>query len=1062
MLSNAIRQADDAAFDAVLDGTNESQDTLLIARRLMLDYGVALHSSPTAECDTTSPSCPQQNQSLGDSASNEDLDGLTKSLHVNEETTRGTRAEETAQIHDSFSLPETQNADIPGNQRPAETRKSWDVAIENGVVGDLNLPDSLPLSAEIDSTSRRKMDSTQASTQPNAGRSYDQYRRPSSQDRTSPFPEPVRSTSLARNGVGNIHNEEEQREEDDGDVGIRFDFTNTTDTGKAGFMGQDDSGYVDLGSLINSRHPEPQKATQSPIQHWPETPGPPQNPFRNSRSELLSMSQLFRGTQFSSPVKLASPTSSRPSPAEFPGNSISSNPAISSPLKARGLRSSPGVAITSSPEVLPGTASSKLGDRESSPVDIASAETPVVPESSHDEPGHKRSVPEPMATYEPTHKSQERRSIFTAQTKRADSGDELDSPDSMSRRRRALQKKEAALRHLDAISFPRPIKYGDVEVPSTSQRLRESQTDAAVVQGQADEAVVDDLDNPDNLGTVEEPQDRRPKSTQIRPIVDDDSTQSDPEEEEVPTIVQTSTAAPEPPHPSTNSAPGPDQGPGNGVAHEDTILETSPTSKRVDPSLGPPPSNDPYQFEDKSTPNFQSSPPAISTRAQKRKPTRGRPRVLSSSSSPLSNLGSTPSHETSDASGIAKSVPPGSPTESTIVASSSSIPAQSKRRGGHERLPKLKTVSNESLRQSRRRNRRDSNSTDELTRSLSGTPTFEQSLRVSRLSIHRSVSRAGRGATRPSSTQREQKLFKNMAFAISFQARKPGETNDQYNSRTDFSGMVQKRIRQAGGRILENGFDELFEAVSLGTPTSSPVSTNSTSDLEAEIRLTSEGRATGFTALIADGHSRKAKYMQALALGLPCIAARWVTTCLDRNELVDWTPYLLCAGQSAFLGDAIRSRCLAPYDAATARLVDVFAAREKLLEGSRILAVVKKALEGKKVAYVFLARVLGASLTRVYNVEAAKAELKAAEDAGRPFDWVYVDGKAYEDALFASGPAPGAGGTGGGGKKRKRASAAASFGTVEPPVKRVRTLGEELVIQSLILGRLIGEGEMDD
>ncbi|KAK4142306.1 uncharacterized protein C8A04DRAFT_38412 [Dichotomopilus funicola] len=1033
MLSNAIRQADDAAFDAVLDGTNESQDTLLIARRLMLDYGVALHSSPTAEDDTTSPSCPPQK---GDSADNEGTDPVHPPL---QETTRGTRAEETAQIHDSFSLPETQNANILGNQRPAETRKNWDVAIENGVVGDLNLPDSLPLSAEIDSTSRRKMDSTQASTQPNAGRSYDQYRRPSSQDRTSPFPEPVRSTSLARNGVGNVHNEEEeQREEEyDDDVGIRFDFTNITDTGKAGFVGQDDSGYVDLGSLINSRHPEPQKATQSPIQHWPETPGPPQNPFRNSRSELLSMSQLFRGTQFSSPVKLASPTSSRPSPAEFPGNSISSNPAISSPLKARGLRSSPGVAITSSPE------------------------TPVVPESSHDEPGRKRSVPEPMATYEPMHKSQERRSIFTAQTKRAGSGDELDSPDSMSRRRRALQKKEAALRHLDAISFPRPIKYGDVEVPSTSQRLRESQTDAAVVQRQADEAVVDDLDNPDNLGTVEEPQDRRPKSTQIRPIVGDDSTQSDPQEEEVPTIAQTSTAAPEPPHPSTNSAPGPDQGPGNGVAHEDTILETSPTSKRVDPSLGPPPSNDPYQFEDKSTPNFQSSPPAISTRAQKRKPTRGRPRVLSSSSSPLSNLGSTPSHETSDASGIAKSVPPGSPTESTIVASSSPILAQSKRRGGHERLPKLKTVSSESLRQSRRRNRRDSNSTDELTRSLSGTPTFEQSLRVSRLSIHRSVSRAGRGATRPSSTQREQKLFKNMAFAISFQARKPGETSDQYNSRTDFSGMVQKRIRQAGGRILENGFDELFEAVSLGTPTSSPVSTNSTSDLEAEIRLTSEGRVTGFTALIADGHSRKAKYMQALALGLPCIAARWVTTCLDRNELVDWTPYLLCAGQSAFLGDAIRSRCLAPYDAATARLVDVFAAREKLLEGSRILVVVKKALEGKKVAYVFLARVLGASLTRVYNVEAAKTELKAAEDAGRPFDWVYVDGKAYEDALFAYSPAPRAGGTGGGGK-RKRASAAASFATAEPPVKRVRTLGEELVIQSLILGRLIGEGEMDD
>jgi hypothetical protein len=112
---------------------------------------------------------------------------------------------------------------------------------------------------------------------------------------------------------------------------------------------------------------------------------------------------------------------------------------------------------------------------------------------------------------------------------------------------------------------------------------------------------------------------------------------------------------------------------------------------------------------------------------------------------------------------------------------------------------------------------------------------------------------------------------------------------------------------------------------------------------------------------------------------------------------------------------------------------------------------VKKALEGKKMAYVFLARVLGASLTRVYGVEEARAEMKAAEDAGLPFDWVYVDGKPEEEALFATGPV--------GAKKRKRASVAG--GAAQPPVKRVRTLSDELVIQSLILGRLIEEGEME-
>jgi hypothetical protein len=310
---------------------------------------------------------------------------------------------------------------------------------------------------------------------------------------------------------------------------------------------------------------------------------------------------------------------------------------------------------------------------------------------------------------------------------------------------------------------------------------------------------------------------------------------------------------------------------------------------------------------------------------------------------------------------------------------------------------------------------------------------------------------------KPPPTQRDPKLFENMAFAISFQSRKPGEGNDQYSTRKDVSVTVQKRIKQAGGMILEHGFDELFEALSMGTPPGSRASSPAT---DSDINLTTEGLATGFTALIADGHSRKVKYMQALALGLPCVAARWVTTCLDRNELVDWAPYLLCAGQSAFLGDAIRSRSLPPYDAATALLPDVIRARAKLLEGSRVLAVVKKALENKKMAYVFLARVLGASLTRVYTVDEARAEMRAAEEAGDTFDWVYVDGKADEEALFAvSGPATTAGG-GGGGKKRKRVSAAASF-VAQPPVKRVRTLSDELVIQSLILGRLIEDGEME-
>ncbi|KAK4157200.1 hypothetical protein C8A00DRAFT_40423 [Chaetomidium leptoderma] len=1011
MPSKNLRQAEKRA----LDGANESQDTLVVAHYLMMDFGVGLRSSSPPAGDTMGPPSPRRSK-----PPNERL-GASRSTSSQLHQTRGTRGVDDAEQSQHSSIPETQELGIQEGPRLAHIRPDWDAANEDGVVGDLNLPDTLPPSAEIDSTSRRrKMDSTQASTQSNAGRSYDKYCGPLSPSHTSPntrspgSPEPATSTSPRR------------RDMDDDDTGVQFDFANIVGgANKTVSPGQDDSGFVDCGSLAHFEHVASQKTAQSPTQHLPETPGPPQNPFRNSRSQLLPTSQLFRGTQFSSPVKLASPTSSRPSPADFPGNSISPNPIISSPLKARGLRSSPAVPIT--------------------PVNTASTENRVVPESSHDGPIRKRSCPEPMSTYEPMRKSQERRSTSEVRSDSVSSGEDRDQHDLIARRRRARAKKEAALKQLTAISFPNPLKPDDVEVPSTSQRRRTSLAKAYLAQCHGDDPIAVDSETHD---AVEEHQERPSQPAQHGPIEDEESTQSDVDEEIAPTVDPAPSTVPELPRSSTKSATQLARDLGiDGMSNGDAIPETSPTSRRPEPLLEVAPSLEPVPSGAKSTPNFQSSPPAFSTRSRKAKGGRGYPRAPSPTSS-LSNLASTPQMTSSNPPGTASTAPAGSPTESTIVASSSPVVAQTKRRDARGKTSKLKTSSTESLRQSARVTRRGSNSTDELARSVAGTPTFEQSLRVSRLSVSRSASRSGRGAMKPPPTQRDQKLFENMAFAISFQSRKPGESNDQYSVRVDFSVTVQKRIKQVGGRILENGFDELFEVSSMRTLTSSPAPSPGP---EAEISLTPEGRATGFTALIADGHSRKVKYMQALALGLPCVAARWVTTCLDRNEVVDWTPYLLCAGQSTFLGDAIRSRSLPPYDASTAKLADIVSQREKLLEGSRILAVVKKALEGKKMAYVFLARVLGASLTRVYSVDEAKTEMKAAEAAGQPFDWVYVDGKSDEEALFATGPAPG--------KKRKRASAA-SF-AVQPSVKRVRTLSDELVIQSLILGRLIEEGEMD-
>ncbi|TQN70068.1 DNA repair protein crb2 [Colletotrichum shisoi] len=355
----------------------------------------------------------------------------------------------------------------------------------------------------------------------------------------------------------------------------------------------------------------------------------------------------------------------------------------------------------------------------------------------------------------------------------------------------------------------------------------------------------------------------------------------------------------------------------------------------------------------------------------------------------------------------------------------------------------------------RRATRLDSGSTDELT----GSPMvngFENSIikppkmtaRGSRLSMLSHTSKENNG--KPG-------IFSGMAFAISFQSKKDGEKTDHYEHRLGQSRDIEKMIVQSGGYLLSNGFDELFESNALGSTATSPVSEGKEDN---PLTLTSFAQTMGFTALVADGHSRKVKYMQALALGLPCISDRWVTTCVAKAAVIDWLPYLLCAGQSTFLRDAMRSRYLAPYSAINARLVDVVEKRPKMLEGSKILLVMKKSrAEEKKMPYVFLAHVLGATLSRAYSVDEAKETLRHRELLNDPFDWVYVDEHTgSEEGLFNHDPPSTK--TSKGSKKRKRAAATAVDEADRPP-KRIRTLSNELVIQSLILGRMIEEGELE-
>ncbi|KAF4445438.1 hypothetical protein F53441_10819 [Fusarium austroafricanum] len=321
--------------------------------------------------------------------------------------------------------------------------------------------------------------------------------------------------------------------------------------------------------------------------------------------------------------------------------------------------------------------------------------------------------------------------------------------------------------------------------------------------------------------------------------------------------------------------------------------------------------------------------------------------------------------------------------------------------------------------------RLDSGSADELHHSPAAS-VLERSM------VHSKSSRSFKQSFAP--IYRTGRLFEGMVFAISF--------SDQFKAQE--RKKIATKITQSGGTILAEGFQDMFEQSSIMDATD-PVM-----DEQDALKLTMLSSENGFTALIADKHSRKVKYMQALALGLPCLAPQWITTCFNKGAIVDWEPYVLCAGASRVLGNALRSRIITPYSAAEARLTEVIEQRPRLLDGQRVLVVIdsKKSHNEAKEPYIFLATVLGPSISRVFSTQQARDLLLEHQKAGNPFDWLYLDkGTGTIDAVLAPPETTG--------NKKRRKSVA-----TQPKIKNIRVLDDELVIQSLILGRIVEEDEM--
>ncbi|TRX95470.1 hypothetical protein FHL15_003801 [Xylaria flabelliformis] len=986
--------------------------------------------------------------------------------------------------------PVTCSTPIPA-QPDSRNVRPWDRPTSSQTRGHVTSR-PLPLSGAPLKKGKTKTMSSQSLTQPNEGRSYEQYTQQGLQPSSPP---------------NNFDEEEEEEprtlhEGDTGYVDLRhpLDLPDTMlfepDTPLLGDDEYDD-GLRDPSQFTS-------QLTAIGTNHFaPETPATLPKPFLASgHGQVMPASQLFDQTQPTSGLRKASPTSSRPSPNVFGDNVASPSQPESSPLKNRSLGT--GARSTYASTFL-GAAqrssqpSAGRTSRSPSPADASGAAEGRDEEETEEPPlptlisRKSRGVPEPIAEYRPYRK----RGLSSKATRSSSQhswDSDFDRDDAELRRQRARWNKEKASRSFPDIRLPLPgSSRAKVEVPSTNRTRRSgdfARTDVAQRHGRSD--ATDHHGSQETVGDSQDVIAEQKKSTNETAILVPparDHNRSLSGDFDRPSSVPVENVEDKEVIPETSPAPTFAEPPRligdlmreNSCASSGMLTLSYPTPSAaattcIDPSssLNVPPQAEkeisaPPVIDRRDTAPVaaaSSSPsvvPASSQQSTKRRSSRlnntttpssstAPPPLLCSdpgtSSSMLTVLSTTPAISSSLTPSTTEDGHDAEPLDDTVSVPSPTVERGRRRRRPPSSLPNPSPSSTRPKthrrpqptirRGTRQSSRHSSLSLDELDKSPS----------VSASEDFRSVARKSpRKSTTLREFQTKSGIFEGMVFAVSLQERQqPHRAKNKSLSK----GSLEEMIRQEGGTVLDDGFSALFEFDTLPSSTKA----SSTPVLSSSLNLLDSG--TGFAALIADGHSRKVKYMQALALGIPCLAPKWVTTCISKKETVDWSSYLLCAGSSKLLGDAIRSRNLQPYDASTARLAQVISQRPKLLNESKILLMMKKTKnEEKRLPYVFLAQVLGASLVRVHSIEEARAKLREAESENNAFDWVYVDDHLQDakSALFGSTSSDG------NSRKRKRTNTGADVGDQSP--KRIRTLNDELVVQSLILGRLIEEDEME-
>ena len=855
----------------------------------------------------------------------------------------------------------------------------------------------------------------------------------------------------------------------------------------------------------------------------PETPAVPRNPFgaKPSIAAPFAGSQLFGQTQFSSAVKpnAFSPTSSRPSP-NIVHDSISPNIAETSPLKNRANISSPTEIRSSSPnraEDVPATvirppALDRIEEETPSLARSIRQQEEAIPQSPTHPPPRSSSSRQPLARYESVKRSQERKTqVDYSHTYTFVGSDSDDDPitKQFARRKLAEKKKAQAAQEMERVSFTPRAQRASRERPGIKRRRTTQGDDVAIINASRSKSAEPVKGSSGQPLVVADSQQKEDPSG--RRSAHDGATQgtegTEPEAElmqvDKPTAVEAANEQLELDDKIPASSPAPSPSPD--VVELDAIPQSEPdlpqltedapkTSNDTGTSSMPPvrhrglmqygtrsraprriitssaselPSKETGISSDRpsspSSPASTAIPEEEQTREGKgdlitplnqqrnlrnggsssrksktkssasRKSARGRSNKSQQQATPkesspaldadssMSSLSSVPESTICTPSGLREETPADDCPPST--AASLNPPSTGSRRSLRQKALKAEvdSTSPQTTRHARAAKSHapfyGSQSTDELCVSATNS-VLEKSL------VQPKMHKPFRASLAP--VPRGGQLFEGMTFALSFQGNKLSAKDRE---------RLQSRIQQAGGAVLEDTFAELFEQSPI-TSTAEPAF-----DVDEPMTLAQGWGESGFTALISDSHSRKAKYIQALALGLPCLAHQWVTACLSKGRILDWEPYLLCSGTSAVLDNALKSRNLSPYPAQDARLGEVVDKRRKLLENERILIVVanKNGRSEAKQPYVFLTQALGPIASRVFNAEQAREALKQHARRGTPFDWVYVDkGTALVESVLPELA-----------RKRKRNSTGG-----------VRVLNDELIIQSLILGRMVEEDEV--